>query len=251
VDERARSADDDLPQAGVYYTRVSRGVPGPSRRLDSGQPAALAAKLDNAWAPRVSARGDRVLVAWVDFLNYDWGVYTRASANGGASFDSQQRVTRNGSQEELADSPDPLLLPAGNPLVAWTDWRKRDSAGKVPHQEYDIAAAVPGGPERRVDPYGARQVSTFSPSACASGPDALVAFQDASRAQSQIRLVRLPRGGAASRRALRVDDGGANAGDAWRPRLGCSGARVLAAFETERDGPGQVYVARAAARRLR
>jgi hypothetical protein len=47
-----------------------------------------------------------------------------------------------------------------------------------------------------------------------------------------------------------VDDGGPRAGDAWRPRLACSGGRVTVAFETERDGPGQVYVAAARAARL-
>src|SRR5207245_1606936 len=57
VDERARSEDDDLPQAGIYYARVTRGVPERARRLDAGAPAALAAKLDNAWAPRVAVRG--------------------------------------------------------------------------------------------------------------------------------------------------------------------------------------------------
>ena len=162
VDERTRSTDDDLPQAGVYYTRVTGGQPGAVQRLDTGTPATLAAKLHNAWAPRIAARGRSVLVSWIDFLNYDWGVFSRQSSDGGGTFGSQIRVTDNteGStqQEELADSPDPALLPG--PFVAWTDWRKRDSAQTKPHQEYDIYAATPGAPNRQVDPYGARQVST-------------------------------------------------------------------------------------------
>jgi hypothetical protein len=253
VDDRARSADDDLPQSGIFYTRVSGGLPERARRLDGGQPAALAAKLDNAWSPRVAVRRRRVLVAWVDFQNYDWGVFSRASADGGATFAAQVRVTDNveGSQqqEELADSPDPVLLPAG-PLVAWTDWRKRASAGHVPHQQYDIYSAVPGRRDAQIDQYGSRPVSTFSPSACAVGGRALVAFQDATAAQSRILLVRVL-GGVRRGRAARVDDGGRRAGDAWRPRLACSGGRVVAAFETERDGPSQIYVASARAKRLR
>jgi hypothetical protein len=259
VDERARSADDDLPQAGVYYARVERGVPGRSRRVDEGGPVPLAAKLDHAWAPRVAVRGKRVLVAWIDFQNYDWGVFSRASADGGASFGPQVRVTDNAEddpsttadeqREELADSPDPAFLAKGEPVVAWADWRKRDSAATAPHQQYDVFAAAPGAPNFQVDPHGAQQVSTFAPSMCASGPDALIAFQDASRAQSQIRLVRV-RGRRAGRTALRVDDGGSRAGNAYRPRLACSRGRVTAVFETERDGPTQVYVARARSKRL-
>ena len=78
----------------------------------------------------------------------------------------------------------------------------------------------------------------------------IAAFQDASRAQSRIALVRVA-GGARRGPALRVDDGGPAAGDAWRPRLSCSGGRVVVAFETERDGPGQVYVTSAPLERLR
>jgi hypothetical protein len=142
-----------------------------------------------------------------------------------------------------------VLLP-GRSLVVWTDWRKRDSTGPLPHRQYDVFAAAPGRPNVQVDPHGRRAVSAFSPSACAAGRRTLVAFQDESRAQSRIRLVRVAAG---QRRggALRVDDGGAAAGDAWRPRLDCSGGRAVAVFESERDGPPQVYAARAPLRELR
>src|SRR5207253_8339139 len=128
-------------------------------------------------------------------------------------------------QEELAASPDPVLTKKGS-LIAWTDWRKRDSAASVPHQEYDIDVATPGGRNRQVDPYGKRQVSTFSPSACAAGSRMLVAFQDAAAAQSRIGLVRV-RGGRRRGAAVRLDDGGPRAGDSWRPRLACGSRRVL------------------------
>ena len=256
VDERARSADDDLPQAGVYYTRIVHGVARPARLLDGGTPAPLAAKLHNAWEPRIAVRGRRVLVAWIDFLNYDWGVFSRASSNGGGSFGPQRRVTDNREgdpnggtqQEELAASPDPVLT-RGGPLIAWTDFRKSDSAATIPHQQYDIDVAVPGGRNRQVDPYGRLQKSTFSPSACAGGGGAFVAFQDAGAAQSRIRLV--PVRAARRRRGVaRVDDGGARAGDSWRPRLACTGRRVLAVWESERDGPDQIYAAFARPKRL-
>ena len=256
VDDRERSADDGLPQAGVYYTRITHGLAAPARRLDVGAPASLAAKLHNAWVPRVAVRGSRVLVAWVDFLNYDWGVFSRASSNGGRSFGPQVRVTDNREgdpnagtqQEELADSPDPVLRGHAS-LIAWTDFRKRDSAAVRPHQQYDIDVATPGGANRQVDPYGPRQASTFSPSACAAGDRTFVAFQDAAAAQSVIRLVDV-RGVRRHGRAVRVDDGGRRAGDSWRPRLACSGRHALAVWETERDGPRQIYAALARSGRL-
>jgi hypothetical protein len=192
-----------------------------------------------------------VLVTWIDFKEYDWGVYSRLSGNGGASFAPQVRVTSDGDQhEELADTPDPALGARGKPLIAWTDWRKRDSAATKPHQEYDIFIASPGGRNRQVDPYGGRQVSTFAPSICLTGGGrALVAFQDSSAGRSVVRAVAM-RGGVKRGRARLVSDAGARGGNAWRPRLVCSGDRVVAVWEDERDGPPRLYSSFGAARSL-
>ena len=260
VDERERSADDDLPQAHVYYARVAAGRPEAARRLDQGEPDPLAARLDNSWAPRVSVRGERVLVTWIDFLRYDWDVFARESTDGGASFADQRDVndtpeddTAGGGSvtgdEALNDVPE-AALGGSRAFVAWADWRKRDSAARTPHQQYDVFVSTPGAKNVQADPYGARPVSTFAPSICATrGDDALIAFQDASRGQNDVRVVRM-RGGTTRGPARRVDDAGDRGGNAWRPRLGCWGDRVVAAWEDERDGPPQIYAATAPAARL-
>jgi hypothetical protein len=258
IDERERSADDGLPQAHLFYKRIGGG--SGSRKLDVGGPVTLAAKLDHAWAPRIASRGRRVLVTWLDFQNYDWGVFSRLSANGGASFGVQVRVTTNREdnpatpdneqQEELADSPDPALG-ARTPLIAWTDWRKRNSSATKPHQEYDVFIAAPGARNRQVDPYGGRQLSTFAPSICVTpGGDALVAFQDSSKGRSEVRIVTM-RGGTVRGPARLVSDAGARGGNAWRPRIACLGDRVVAVWEDERDGPVRLHSAVGSARKLR
>jgi hypothetical protein len=251
IDERERFADGGLPQAGLFYARVTGGTPESGRRLDGGgPPAALAAKLDNAWAPSVAVRGGRVLVSWLDFRNYDWDVFSRTSEDGGGSFAPEVTVNDTPSGDEaLNDSPRAALL-SGGPLVAWTDWRKRDSSASRPHSAYDTYSAVPGGPNRQVDPHSGRQVSTFSPAICSLGKDALIAFQEALHGQNDIRIVRML-GGTRRSRTRRVDDAGRGGGNAWRPQLACSGGRVLAAWEDERDGPPQVYAAVGSSRRIR
>jgi hypothetical protein len=259
VDERTQHPDGGLPQAGTYYARIAGGAAERARRLDGGDPVQLAARLDNSWAPSVAARGRRVLVAWADFLNYDWDIHARLSDDGGGSFGAQRPLndaveddpdtTENEQREALNDSPR-AVLGRGGAFVAWTDWRKRDSASLEPHQQYDTMIAAPGGENVRVDPYGARPLSTFSPSACALRGDLLVAFQDASRGQNDLRIVRM-RAGLRRGRARRVDDTGRRGGNAWRPQLACSRGRVIAAWEDERDGPPQVYAARARAARIR
>jgi hypothetical protein len=250
VDERARGLER-LPQAHIYYARIRRGDPTAAERLDTGMPVPLASKFDNSWAPSVASRGKRVLVTWLDFLNYDWDVFSRLSTNGGGKFDDQQIVNDTPeADEELADTPRAALGQASE-LVAWTDWRKRDSSATKPHQMYDIYLSTPGKGNVQADPYGEKQLSTFAPDICAVGrKGALVAFQDASKGQNDIRAVFM-KGGTKRGRARRVDDAGSRAGNAWRPRLACGRGRALALWEDERDGLAQIYFARAKLKRLR
>jgi hypothetical protein len=246
IDEREVGADR-LPQAHVFYARVG----GPSERVDTGEPVALATKFDNSWAPSLASRGRRVLLTWIDFLSYDWDVFTRLSTNAGRNWKDQQVVNDTPDEdEELADTPRAALTARGE-LVAWTDWRKRNSSATKPHQMYDTFLSAPGKDNVQVDPYGAKQLSTFAPDICAVGRrDALVVFQDASKGQNDIRAVYMRRG---TKRggARRVDDAGPRAGNAWRPRLACTRRHALALWEDERDGVAQIYAARAKLDRLR
>jgi hypothetical protein len=249
VDERAEGLDR-LPQAHVYYARIKRGDPTAAERLDTGDPKPLATKFDNSWAPSVASRGNRVLVAWLDFLNYDWDVFSRASTDGGKTWKDQRLVNDTPDEdEELADTPR-AAIGGRTDLIAWTDWRKRASSATKPHQMYDIYMSRGTGKNVQVDPYGAKQLSTFSPDVCAVGKrDALVAFQDASRGQNDIRAAYVKNGRRG--RAHRVDDAGPRAGNAWRPRLVCSGGSAIAFWEDERDGPPQIYFGRSSVSRLR
>lgn len=248
VDERALGRDD-LPQAHVYYSRIAKGRASKAERLDTGEPRPLATKFDNSWAPSVASRGSRVLVTWIDFLNYDWDVFSRRSTDGGGSWKDQQVVNDTPEADEsLADTPRAALAKTGE-VIAWTDWRTRDSSAR-PHQMYDIFMSRGSGKNVQVDPYGTRQLSTFSPDVCAIGRrGALIAFQDASRGQNDIRAVYMRDGRRG--RARRVDDGGPRAGNAWRPRIACTGGSVVALWEDEREGLAQIYFARAPVSRLR
>lgn len=254
IDERDRSAEDGLPQAGVWYARIAGGVPEKPRRLDSDGPGTQAdtvngEKLNNAWAPAVSARFNRVLVTWVDFKDYDWDVYARLSRDFGAGFGDEVVVNDTPADDEALNDTPRAALGASRAFVTWTDWRKRDTLA-APHQQYDIAIAEPGRDNVRVDPHGAKQASTFAPDICADGRgDAIVAWQDAAKGFNEIRIAYM-RGGTRRGRARLVNDA-PRAGNAWRPALGCWRGDVVAVWEDERDGPSRLYTAFAKARRLR
>jgi predicted amidohydrolase len=258
LDDRDRSVDDDLPQAHVRFARVNpAGEPGETRRLDGGQPVELAAKLDNAWAPIVASRGDRVAVSWLDFRTYDWRPYLRMSGDGGSSWGPERAVSSNramdpnGTWEQGATAPS-LALAGEQPLVAWSDWRKLPGSLEKPSTAYDawLASGQDGGEDVRVDGHGDRQESAFSPSVLAVGADAIVAFQDSAGANGDIRAVRI-RSGIRPGRRLRVDDTGRGGSNQYRPAVARAGRHILVCWEDERNGPRQVYCARAPLSRIR
>jgi hypothetical protein len=254
IDERERSADDDLPQAHVYAARVAPGRTGAVRRLDTATPVELARKLDNAWAPDLASRGRRLLLSWIDFHTYDWRVWSRTSKDAGSTWGAQTQVTDTPSGDEAIDDTPRGLLSQGGPLVAWTDFRKRDSANRTPHSLYDAVAARPGGANHRVDRPSPLQSMAFAPAIAADGAShAFVAWQDMAAGPGRILLTRIDASGAtAGKRRVRVDDGGTRGANAWRPALATvSGGRVLAAWEDERDGPAQIFFARARRSALR
>ncbi|MFL5894257.1 MAG: hypothetical protein ACJ76Z_03975 [Thermoleophilaceae bacterium] len=247
VDARATSLDAGLPQAGIYYTAIGPDGQSPVVRIDQGPPDALSSKLDNSWSPALSVRGSDVFVTWLDFMHYDWDVLSRLSHDGGKTFAAQVDLNREPADvEDLSDSPRPLLTD-GDPLVIWTDFHKRDSAAQTPHEMYDTYLAAPGHDPVQVDPFGAKQASTFWPSTCAVGPDAVVAFQDSSGGVARIRITRM-RGHATRGRAWLVSDTRANA---YRPAIACTRGRVVAAWEDARTGPTRIYTAAAPLKKLR
>jgi hypothetical protein len=248
IDARARSADANLPQASVYYTRIGpNGSTSPPVRLSGGRPAPLSAELDNAWSPSIVARGRTVFAAWLDFRAYDWDVISRISSDGGKVFAAAVDSNREPADvENLSDSPRPLLTKRG-PIVVWTDFHKRDSVTAV-HPLYDTYVAAPGKPPVQADPYGARQVNSFWPSACDSGRDAVIAFQDMATGVASVKITRV-RAGTRRGHAFRLSD--SPRGAAYRPALACSRGHFVAAWEDTRGGPPRIFAALGALKRVR
>ena len=255
VDERTPVASErGLHEAGVYGARlVAAGPAEPGRRLDEGAPVALAASMNHAWAPDVAARGDDLLVTWTDFSRYDWDVLARVSSDRGATFAPE--VTLNDTpdaDEALNDTPRAVFLGA-QPWVAWTDFRKRDSAAREPHQLYDVMGGGVGGDDVsdvQLDAHGAKQLLAFAPSVAPLRDGSLaVAWQDHRRGHGDVVMRRVRTGGRLGR-AVRVDDSGRAGWNQWRPELAAAGRLLVAAWEDERDGPANVFFARAPMIRL-
>lgn len=250
VDDRARFTGDDLPQAGIWSVRFRGNVPGTAVRLDSTDaPNDLSKTLDNAWAPALAARGGKVELTWTDFRDYEWNVYARSSADGGAAWGAEQEVNDTADADEaLEDTPRTALLDGG-PLVAYTDWAKSSASARKASPLYDIDVARPGGRHVKADGTGAAHVNAFAPAIVAAGKSAIVAWQDHRHGPADILAARVtPK---AADRPVRVDDTGTQGSNQWRPALALAGGTLVAAWEDERDGPAQIFFARVPEARIR
>jgi hypothetical protein len=259
IDERGHNADG-LPQAQARLARLDvRAGLTPSLRVSAAEPVALARQMNNAWAPDVVARGARVLVSWIDFHTYDWRVYERASSDGGQTLAGTIQVSADpgagGSEpdpEALTDTPRGTFTGDG-PLIAYTDYRKRAASQRAPHQLYDIAVAAPGERPVRADGNGTAPRSSFAPVIAGfEGTGAVVAWQDHPRGDADV-LMRFVVGEGAVGPAQRVDDAGTVGWNSWRPDIALYGGPepgVLVCWEDDRDGPSQIFCARASDYRL-
>jgi hypothetical protein len=247
VDERTPvAAERGLREAGVFGGRVG----GEARRLDEAAPVTLAASMNHAWAPDVAARGDTVLVTWTDFSRYDWDVLARVSTDRGATFAPEQTLNDTPDADEALDDTPRATFLDGRPWVTWTDFRKRESSAREPHQLYDVFGSGIGGADAQIDAHGAAQLEAFAPTAATlRDGSVLVAWQDHRRGPGDVVARRVRRGGRLGR-AVRVDDSGRAGWNQWRPEVVAASRHVLAAWEDERDGPANVFSARAPMIRL-
>ncbi len=255
IDERDTGPDG----VALEHVYAARGVDGgarflPAVRGDRGEPVPLAASHDNKWAPAVLADGGRLHVAWVDFRDYNWDVYTARSDDGGLTFHDEHRVNGFPDFERICDDPALGLGRGGRVRLAWTDVRARE-----PDTSLFVAESFDGGaswgPDRPLD----RSRQGFDPDRDRPSLQSRVAlgfaggrgfavWQDDRAGNNDILFAALDetRGGVALREE-RVDDTGAGPSNQHRPHLAVSGAgedaRCIVVWEDDREGTSRIYTA--------
>lgn len=201
--------DDGLEH--LRYAALADGVVGFARDLDGEAfpaPSPLAERLNNRWSPAISVRGHTVAVAWTDFRNYAWDLFATVSRDGGMTFSPHFRVDDAGTAlERLENDPSVEIAGDGTVRVAWTD-----QAGRR-------AGCATCARQRR--------------------PDADIAFASLAPTASAFTPNR------------RVDDTGDGLqtdgrigfSNQWRPALAEASGRLVAAWQDQRNGNDDIYLA--------
>lgn len=253
IDERD-SGPDGEPLEHVYAARgFAGGVSfAPAIRVDAGAPVALSLHNDNKWAPSLAANGKQLLVAWADFRNYQWDIYSARSLDGGLSWLPNVRVDDSQVFERVNERPSVAIDRSGAVHVAWTDLRERQPDTNVfyarsadrgltftPNIQLD-------GSKAGFDPNVDTPSNQWRPSLVVDAGQLFAVWQDNRLGNNDVFFTRSTNGGVSFQPAERVDDTGAGSSEQTRPSLtlGGKGAKRVCyvAWEDGRNGDRDVYV---------
>lgn len=254
IDERDLGPEGE-PLEHVYLARGFGGGAGfgPSMRIDAGDPVPLALHNDNKWAPAVAASKKQVLVAWADFRNYQWDVFSARSLDGGLSFAPNVRVDDSPNFERVNERPTVGIDRRGTVHVAWTDLRNREPDTNVFYaRSHDRGATF--SPNVQLDDSKVgfdvdadAPTNQWYPSLAVDGARLFVAWQDNRLGNNDVFFATSADGGATFQPSERVDDTGDGPSEQTRPSLAIGGKgskrMCYVAWEDGRNGDRDVYVA--------
>jgi hypothetical protein len=255
IDERDSGPEGEALEH-VYAARgFSGGLAfGPAVRVDTGTPVPLAAHVDNKWAPSIAANKKQVLVAWADFRNYAWEIFSARSVDGGISWGSNVRVDDASTLvERIHERPSVAIARNGTVHAAWTDLRLREPDTNVYYaRSTDLGTTF--GPNTQIDgsatgfdPDTDTPSNQWSPSIAVDDGQVFVTWQDNRLGNDDVFFTRSIDGGQHFQPAERVDDTGTGSSEQTRPSLAIGGRgskrTCYAAWEDDRNGDRDVYVA--------
>jgi hypothetical protein len=242
VDERDRSPTG-LPLEHIYAARSRDGglTFTANARVDRGAPVAAAANLDNKWAPSIAVRPPFIQVAWTDFRNYQWDIYTARSRDG-RHWERNVRVD-DGTTERIHDHPAIAVDRRGTVHVAWADRQNQD-----PDTDVRYTRSPAGGrrfaASSRLDTGGS--ANQWHPVLVVDGEDVLVAWQDNRLGDNDVFFARSRDRGVSFATDARLDDSGADPSEQTRPHLAIDAVTRTAysVWEDERFGPAAIAIAK-------
>lgn len=255
IDERDLGPEGE-PLEHVYAARgFTGGVSfAPALRVDAGQPVDLASHLDNKWAPTIAANKRQLFVAWADFRDYAWEIFSAASFDAGLSYRPNVRVDDAPTAvERIHERPSAAIDRDGTVHVAWTDLRSRQPDTNVFYaRSADHGATFTPNvqlDDSRVgfDPNTDTPSNQWSPSLAVQDGRVFVAWQDNRLGNDDVFFTQSFDGGQHFVADERVDDTGDGPSEQTRPSLaiGGRGAKRVCwvAWEDGRNGDRDVYVA--------
>ncbi len=258
VDER-----DPGPE-GVRFEHIylahsrDRGLTfGPNVRLDDvgSRPSITtdpnAKALDNRWRPSVGIVKKQLFVAWADFRNYNWDIFSTRVRVTTKRPRRNYRVDDYPVLERINTEPTVAVDPrSGIASIAWTDIRARQPDSNVFFTRALRRSARAFAPSGRLDgaagafdPDVDTATTQSHPDMKLAGQDLCVAWQDDRNGTNDVYFTVSGDGGAHFAPDERVDDTGAGPSAQTAPSVAIDGNRCYVVWEDTRLGNSDLFVA--------
>ncbi len=205
----------------------------------------LAVELANEWRPAIAKADRRVVLAWLDFRNYNWDVYAASSGGSGLRYRPRtgQRVDDSELFERLNSHPAIAYDEATDTVIlVWSDQRERQPDSNVYAVTSDDRGKTWSAPRRidssdlGFDPDHDVPSNQWQPSVAAGGGLVCVAWQDDRLGGSDIFAALSQDGGATFGSDLRVDDSGAGSSGQFSPATAVAGGKCYVVWVDDRSG---------------
>jgi len=214
----------------------------------------LATKLDNRWRPTVAIRNHRLFIAWADFRNYNWDIYSSRPTVTQKRPAKNVRVDDFQALERLNTEPSIVVdAKSGLASLVWTDIRAREADSNVFFTQAIKRNAAAFQPSRQLDDSRVGFDPDTDTPTTQSHPDMknadhtlCVAWQDDRGGTNDVYFKRSVDGGATFGADERVDDTGAGASAQTSPAVAIDttgGTRCYVVWEDTRNGNSDVFVA--------
>jgi predicted amidohydrolase len=243
----------------IYFAHSRDGglTFGPNVRLDDvgSKPKITtdpnAASLDNRWRPSVAIQRKQLFVAWADFRNYNWDIYSTRVRVTAKRTKRNYRVDDFAALERINTEPTVAIDPeSGIESVAWTDIRARQPDSNVFFTRALGRSARVFGASGRFD----SSAATFDPDVDTpttqshpdmklAGSNLCIAWQDDRNGTNDVYFTHSADGGAHFAADERVDDTGAGPSAQTAPSVAIDGTRCYVVWEDTRLGNSDIFVA--------
>ncbi len=210
-----------------------------------------AAQLANEWAPSIATLGRSVVLAWLDFRNYNWDVFASASKRGGLRYPRRNvRVDDSEEFERINSHPSVAYDPTNARLVlVWSDQRAREVDSNIFSATSSDAGATWSTPvlidsgDVGLDPDEDVASNQWQPEVAAADGRACVAWQDDRLGNNDIFAALSVDGGATFALEERVDDSSTGPSEQFGPAVALSATRCYVVWSDNRSGDADIRFA--------
>jgi len=206
----------------IYYKRSTDGGTawGADTRLTVNSAA--------SWNTSLAVSGSAISVIWIDDRDGNWEIYYKSSADNGATWGSDTRLTNNSLYSEF-----PSVTSSGNTVnVVWTDNREGN------YEIYCIRSTNNGAAWSAETRLTNNSSFSLTPSVSASGSVVNLVWRDNRDGNYEIYYKRSTDGGSTWGADTRLTN---NAFDSGDPSVSASGTLVYVSWMDSRDGNWKVF----------